>query len=73
MLALYKLTRMTIVVGSITTVSLIFAILALSDIHSGTEPDLSAEWATVRATFLLVAVFIALTISCIWRAYRRKL
>ncbi len=72
MLAINKLTRMTIAVGLLTMVSLIFTVLALSDIYSGVETDLSTEWVVVRITFFLVPLFIALTMACIWRVNKRK-
>ena len=72
MIGLTKLTRMTIAVGLMSLVSLIFTVLALSDIYAGVEPDLSTEWIVVRITFFLVPLFIALTAACIWRTYNRK-
>lgn len=72
MLAIHKLTRMTITVGFMTMVSLVFTILALSDIYAGVELDLSTEWAVVKVTFFLVPLFVGLTMACIWRANKRK-
>lgn len=72
MVEINKLMRMTIAVGIMTTISLVFTILALTDIHSGAEPDLSNEWAIVRVSFFIVPLFIALTMACIWRASKNK-
>ena len=72
MVAINKLMRMTIAAGLLTMISLIFTVLALSDIQSGIEPDLSTEWMVVRLTFFIVPVFIGLTLVCIWRAKKQK-
>ena len=64
--------RMTIVVSFLTMISLIFTVLALSTIEQGIESDLSTEWAIVKVSFFLVPLFIALTMSCIWRVNKKK-
>lgn len=72
MVAVIKLMRMTIAVGLMTMLSLIFSVLALSDIHKGIEPDLSTEWVIVRVSFFLVPLYIGLTMTCIWCVNKRK-
>lgn len=68
-----KLRRMTIAIGLITLISMVFAVLALADIHKAIEADFSTEWAIIRLAFFLVTVFIALTMATIWHGSKRKM
>lgn len=43
-------------------IGLVFSHLALTDISHGTEPDLQAEWWTVRITFLMAAALAVTSI-----------
>ena len=57
----------TLVLGFVSILSLIFMVLALLDIYQGRESDLSSEWAVVASGLI---IFILLSSSAIFTSYR---
>lgn len=55
-----------IALGFIAIVFAVFAILALADIASG-EPDLTLEWAVVRAALAIIVISQVLSLAAIAR------
>jgi uncharacterized BrkB/YihY/UPF0761 family membrane protein len=64
-----KLIRMTVALGIITLVAMVFSFLAFTDIANG-EDDVTLELAVLRVTALLIVMFIALTFVTLWRMSR---
>ena len=51
------LTTISIILGILTLLSILFSHLALTDIYHHTEPDLGLEWNIVRLGYLLTFTF----------------
>ena len=62
-----KYTRMTIALGILTLMGLLFSFLALIDIGHG-EQDLTLEWAALRVTALIIVMFVFMTFTTLRRA-----
>jgi hypothetical protein len=60
-----------VVLGFIAIIFAVFAILALADIARG-EPDLSLEWAIVRAALAIVVIAQVLSLVTIARLLRHR-
>ncbi len=56
-----RLVIISLTLGFITLVSLLFTALALSDIYTNNEPNLNMEWNIVRINFLFMLMFIAIS------------
>jgi hypothetical protein len=59
------LTTVSVILGSITLLSILFSHLALTDIYHHTESDLSLEWNIVRLSYLLSFVFVVIALITI--------
>jgi hypothetical protein len=60
-----------VALGFIAIVFAVFAVLALTDIAAG-EPDLSFEWAVVRAALAILVISQVLSLAAIARLARRR-
>ena len=58
--------RVTLVLGAVSSVGILLAMLALQDISHG-EPGLGAEWAALRISFLLIIAFHAAALFTLWK------
>jgi hypothetical protein len=58
---------MTIAVGILTLVAMLFSFLALTDIAHG-EKDQTLEWIALRVTGLIITMFVLLTFVTLRRA-----
>lgn len=67
-----KQIRMAIALGLLALTGMFFSTLALADIASGKEADLTMEWNIVRVSYLLNLMFIALSITLLVRAGKRS-
>ena len=61
--------RMSIALGVLSIIGLAFSVAALSDIARG-EADVSMEWRAVRATVVVLLIFIAMSLATLTRAAR---
>ena len=61
------LIRMTLTLGIITLIGLLFSALALMDIYHNNEPNINMEWNIVRISFLFTLMFVALSLITILR------
>jgi hypothetical protein len=61
--------RMTIALGVLSLLALAFSHLALTDIAHG-ESDVSLEWHILRASALVILMFIALTLVTLRRVLK---
>ena len=59
------LTTISIILGILTLLSILFSHLALTDIYHQTEPDLGLEWSIVRLGYLLTFIFIIIALVTI--------
>lgn len=50
--------RGSLALAVITLIGLLFSALALTDIYHNREPDLTAEWNIVRASWVCAAAFV---------------
>ena len=64
------LIRMSLTLGVITLIGLLFATLALTDIYNN-EPNLNMEWNIVRISFLFSLMFVALSLITILRIRKK--
>lgn len=64
--------KISIVLGAMALVGLVVAHLALTDIYHA-EGDLRAEWAALRASIAVVALFVVVALATLWRALVRPL
>jgi hypothetical protein len=55
--------------GVLSLIAIVFAHLALSDIHHG-EEDLTVEWNVLRASFAIIAAFHAVAMMALMRRDR---
>jgi hypothetical protein len=55
------LIRMSLTLGVITLIGLLFSALALMDIYNNNEPNLNMEWNIVRISFLVCLMFVAIS------------
>ena len=62
-----RLVRMSLTLGIITLIGLLFSALALTDIYHNIEPDLNMEWNIVRISFLFTLMFVAMSSITILR------
>ena len=58
---------MTLTLGIITLIGLLFSALALMNIYHNNEPNLNMEWSIVRISFLFTIMFVALSFVTILR------
>ena len=65
------LIRMSVTLGVITLICLIFSALALTDIYHSNEPDLNMEWNIVRISFLISLMFVAISLITILRIRKK--
>jgi hypothetical protein len=56
---------MSVILGILTLLSILFSHLALTDIYHNTEPDLSLEWNIVRTGYLLTFIFVVIALITI--------
>jgi hypothetical protein len=59
------LTRMSVILGILTLLSILFSHLALTDIYHNAESDLSMEWNIVRIGYLLTFIFVIIALITI--------
>ena len=62
---------MSLTLGVITLISLLFSALALMDIYHNNEPNLNMEWNIVRISFLFTLMFVALSLTTILRIRKK--
>ena len=65
-----RLIRMSFGLGALAFVGLIFSVLALMDISSGAEANLALEWNMVRASLLVILMFMCVSMITIWKLRR---
>jgi hypothetical protein len=58
--------RMTIALGLLSLLAVVFSHFALTDIYHG-EADLSLEWSMLRMSALVILVFIGSTLATLTR------
>ena len=63
---------MSLALGMLTLISILFSVLALMDIYEGTEPNLDMEWNMLRLTFLIVLVFTSISMITIFKFSKNK-
>jgi hypothetical protein len=63
--AMKTLTTVSIILGILTLLSILFSHLALTDIYHHTEPDLGLEWNIVRLGYLLTFTFVVIALATI--------
>lgn len=71
---LKTLSLITLILGIVVAVGILFSHLALTDIGHGTEPDLSIEWTIVRVFYgvlVIFLVFVFILISRVFSLYQR--
>ena len=69
MMNLARIIRMSIALGIVSLVSLAVGYLALNDIAHG-EGDLHMEWMALRVCAVVVVMFHALAIVCLYKALK---
>ena len=72
MITISRLTKMSLTLGALTIISLLFSLLALTDIYHNNEPNLSTEWSVVRTSFIITFIFIVLSSITILRLIKNN-
>jgi hypothetical protein len=58
--------------GVLVVLSLLASHLALTDIWHGTEPNLDSEWNVVRASFLMILLFLIFVYGLIYNIFKTQ-
>jgi hypothetical protein len=61
------LTKISVILGILTLLSILFSHLALTDIYHNTETDLTLEWNIVRTGYLLTFIFVVIALITIMK------
>ncbi len=56
-----RLVRISLTLGIITIISLLFSVLALMDIYQNNEPNLNMEWTIVKTNLLITLLFVIIS------------
>ncbi len=65
------LIRISLTLGVITLIGLLFSAMALTDIYHNNEPNLNLEWNIVRISFLFTLMFVAMSLTTILRIRKK--
>lgn len=65
------LTTISVILGILTLLSILFSHLALTDIYHNTEPGLGLEWNIVRLGYLLTFAFAVIALVTIVKKKNR--
>ena len=71
MKTLKTLTVVSLILGIITLISMLFSHLALTDIYHNIEPNLNTEWNVVRVSSFSTLIFIVISLITIWKLSKK--